>query len=227
MNYKLVLESAPGQQCTHTEHQPPDEEVKERPGPSTILYLSVLHPWGWTVHGLALTSIRIWGRADPQRNTRVTQHCEAEHKLGKRHIGLRLQQEAGEHSPSTSHESLRQNEMAPNTWESPTHCICPGLMVLKKARQHLVHLDRSETLSSYSRCLETFTCTTENLVQGHHHLDGRLLHKQVLGLKTGAKFSRADCYNHHPPNLLDIFPKCCRLQERRVLRQHLAFTQKL
>lgn len=86
--------------------------------------------WSW------LASIRTWGKADPQRNTRATQCCEAEHKLGKRHIGLRLQQEAGERPLSTSHVSLRQNEMAPsNTWESPAHCTCPGLMVMKKARQ--------------------------------------------------------------------------------------------
>lgn len=149
--------------------------------------------------GLALASIRTWGRADPQRNTRATQYCEAEHKLGKRHIGLRLQQEAGERPPSTSHVSLRHNEMAPsNTWESPPHCTCPGLMVVKKARQRLVLLDLSETLSSHSRCLETFTSTTENLVQDHHHLDSKLLHKRLLGPKTGGMFSRADCHNHPP-----------------------------
>lgn len=183
MNYKLVLESAPGQQCTHTEHQPQDEEVKERPGPSTVLYLSVLHPWGWTVLGLALASIRTWGRADSQRNTRATQYCEAEHKLGKRHIGLRLQQEAGERPPSTSHVSLRQNEMAPsNTWESPAHCTCPALVVVKKARQRLVLLDRSETLSSHSRCLETFTwilCRTIITWMANCSINGCLALKRV------------------------------------------------
>lgn len=194
MNYKLVLESAPGQQCTHTEHQPQDEEVKERPCPSTVLYLSVLHPWGWTVLGLGSHQSEPGGKpihsGTPGRHNAVRQSTN----WGR---------DTSAWDFSRKQESVRYPLLMCRWGRMRWHLLILG------SHQLIVpvldswwwrrpdSLDRSETLSSHSRCLETFTCTTENLVQDHHHLDGKLLHKWLLGL--GGTFSRADCHNQPPP----------------------------